>query len=83
MFEKVNQLAEQSATNVSRRRFLSRFGGGALAVAGALGTFLAMSRDASAGRPPKEDCPDGYHWCRWQQVCIPRGQRCRESRWER
>jgi hypothetical protein len=78
MLEKVNQLAEQSATNVSRRRFLSRFSG-SLAAAGALGTFLAMSLDSSAGRPPKEDCPKGYSWCHWQSACIPKGQRCRES----
>ena len=49
MFEKVGQIAEQVATSVSRRQFLGRFGGGALAMAAAVGGFLALPAVAQAG----------------------------------
>jgi hypothetical protein len=42
MLEKVNQLAEQAATNVSRRQFLGRLGRSAMAVAAASGGLLAV-----------------------------------------
>src|SRR3989304_1071710 len=48
MFEKVGQIAEQGATSVSRRQFLGRFGGGALALATAVGGFLALPAVAHA-----------------------------------
>jgi len=76
MLEKFNQVAEQTATSVSRRRFLGRFGRSALAAAGAVGAFLAMPREASAGRK----CPRGYRWCRKEFECIPKGQRCGSTR---
>ena len=72
MFEKVSQIAEQAATNVSRRRFFGRFGRGAMAVAAGVAGLLVSSRDASArngpGKPrsPKRcwrgfyHCPDDY-----------------------
>jgi len=50
MLQKVSQIAEQAATNVSRRQFLGRFGYGALTVAGALGAILASAGNATAGR---------------------------------
>jgi hypothetical protein len=50
MFEKVSQLAEQAATNVSRRQFLGRFGRGAMAAAAAAGGLLALPAIATAAR---------------------------------
>ena len=50
MFEKFSQLAEQTATNVSRRQFLGWVGRGALIAAGAVGGFLASGSEAQAGR---------------------------------
>ena len=48
MFDKLSQAAEQLATNVSRRQFLGRFGGGALALATAVGGLLALPDVAEA-----------------------------------
>jgi hypothetical protein len=48
MFEKVGQIAEQLAMNVSRRRFLGRLGRAALAAAAA-GGILTMPHAAEAG----------------------------------
>jgi hypothetical protein len=42
MFDKVSQVAEKLATNVSRRAFLGRLGQGALVLAGAMGAMLAF-----------------------------------------
>jgi hypothetical protein len=42
MFEKITQVAERTATGVSRRQFLGRFGLGALAAAVAVGGLLAL-----------------------------------------
>ena len=53
MLEKVNQVAEQAATNVSRRQFLGRFGRTATSAAAALGGFLAFSEFAIGGRKPR------------------------------
>ena len=53
MLEKVSRLAEQAATNVSRRQFLGRFGRGAMIVAAAAGGALALPGVARAGRPSK------------------------------
>lgn len=50
MLEKFNQLAEQAATNVSRRSFLGRLGRGAMAAAAAAGGLLAFGAGAQAGR---------------------------------
>jgi hypothetical protein len=67
MFEKVSQIAEQAATNVSRRQFLGRFGKGALMLAAALGATLALPGVAHAGR---NCCPRGTH-------CRRPAKRCR------
>ena len=72
MLEKVSQLAEQAATNVSRRQFLGRFGRGAMVVAAAAGGLLAMAQGVHAGRggrPCTTDCD-----CRKGQICS--GGRC-------
>ncbi len=50
MFEKFSQLAERTATNVSRRQFLGRVGRGALVAAGVVGGFLAFGSEAQAGK---------------------------------
>ena len=50
MFEKVSQIAEQAAPNVSRRQFLGRFGRSAAAIAAALGGLLALPQVAHAGK---------------------------------
>jgi hypothetical protein len=76
MLEKFNHLAEQAATNVSRRQFLGRFGRGALTVAAAAGGLLAFPGHASAGRGR---CPPGYYVCGRDRdrdvICCPRGSR--------
>ena len=62
MFEKVSQMAEQAATNVSRRQFLGRFGRGAMVVAAAAGGLLAYPGGALAGRKrcsSDADCHNG------------------------
>jgi hypothetical protein len=51
MLEKFGQLAEQAATNVSRRQFLGRFGRGAMVVAAAAGGMLALPAISRGGRP--------------------------------
>jgi hypothetical protein len=48
MFEKFGQAAEQVATSVSRRQFLGRLGGAALAAAAAVGGLLAIPDVAQA-----------------------------------
>jgi len=65
MLDKVSQMAEQVATNVSRREFLGRFGGAALGVAGVLGSLLVAAGTApAAGNGHAKSvcyylCPDG------------------------
>jgi len=75
MLEKVNELAEQAATGVSRRAFLDRFGRGAFAAAAVLSGFLALPKEAPAGRR----CPKGERWCRYYGHCIPNGVHCTRS----
>ena len=50
MFEKISNAAERLATNVSesRRGFLVRMGQAALGVAGGIGGFLALPKEAHA-----------------------------------
>jgi hypothetical protein len=49
MFERVGNLAERVATNVSRRAFLGRLGQGALGLVAAIGGVLAFPADVQAG----------------------------------
>ena len=77
MFEKLTQAAEQLATNVSRRQFLGRFGGSALALATALGGLLALTGDAEAATV----CgPNSPYQCRGRPVGSPCGTRERPGR---
>ena len=66
MLEKVSQVAEQAATNVSRRGFLDRLGRGALVAAGALAVVAMGAERASAGRR----CPPGYRNCVWNNLAL-------------
>jgi hypothetical protein len=67
MFERLSKLAELTATSVSRRQFLGRFGGGALAAATALGGLLALPGQAEAGK--KRVCgPNSVPQCRGRPV---------------
>jgi hypothetical protein len=50
MFEKFSQIAEQTATHVSRREFLGRLGRGALAAAAAVGGALVVPENVEAAR---------------------------------
>lgn len=50
MLDKLNHVAQQAATNVSRRQFLGRFGRGAAFTAAALGGLLAMPTVAGAAK---------------------------------
>ena len=61
MFDKVSQVAEQMATNASRREFLGRFGRGAMTAAAALGGILALPTIGEAARKPRAVC-DGYSY---------------------
>ena len=77
MFEKVSQIAEQAATNVSRRRFLKGLSRLAAGVSLALGGLVAGT--ARAGRPgakvccvyhcePRDPCDRAEHYWR----CLSR-----------
>src|SRR5262245_49916860 len=68
MFEKVSHLAQQAATNVSRREFLGRFGRGAIAAATALGGVLALPAIGEAGRKPPRICLGGWGGCMGRPV---------------
>ena len=50
MFDRVSQMAEELATNASRREFLGQFGSAALAVAVAAGGLLALPGLAQGAR---------------------------------
>ena len=50
MLKKVSEVAQRAATNVSRRRFLGRFGKGAMAVAAAAAGLLVGAGDARGAR---------------------------------
>ena len=82
MINKVTNLAERLATNVSlsRRGFLGRLGKGALAVAGVLGGLLVFPKDGLGG-------PGSYVCCTWHcgslgggkflvKECLPAGTNC-------
>ena len=71
MLKKVTEIAEQAVTNVSRRQFFGWLGRGAVASATVLGGFLAVSREASAGRKAPQLCLPASH-----QDCSAVGQRC-------
>lgn len=58
MLEKVSQLAEQAATNASRRQFLGRLGRAAAGAAGILGGLLLVPADAHAARRPPRLCSE-------------------------
>lgn len=55
MLEKIAQLAEQAATNASRRQFFGRVANGSLALAAVLGSLLVFPTVTAAGpgRIPK------------------------------
>jgi hypothetical protein len=56
MFKKINELAEQTATSVSRRQFLTQFGGGAMTLTAAVGGWLALPAVALGKLPPPAAC---------------------------
>jgi hypothetical protein len=78
MLESMTQLAEQAATNVSRRQFLGRFGQTAAGAAGVLAGLLLFPMDALARRDTgnpcapfiKSKCHNGL------VVCCPKGTKC-------
>lgn len=70
MLEKVTQIAEQAATNGSRRQFLGRFGRGAAATAAALGGFLALPTETRAAKRGRV-CNGGSSACTGQLVGSP------------
>jgi hypothetical protein len=64
MFEKILQLAEQTATGASRRQFLGRFGRSALVLAAAMAGNLVLPRHGQAARRcGGRVCPPGYNYC--------------------
>lgn len=56
MLEKFNEIAQQAATNASRREFLGRLGRGAMAVAAAVGGLLALPDAADAAANQTARC---------------------------
>jgi hypothetical protein len=84
MFEKFNQMAEQAATNASRRQFLGRVGRGALIAAGAVASFVAFGSEAQAGRCRRRkpgctsdaNCPRGHICVAGKCVKGVRNQAC-------
>src|SRR3990172_10028491 len=72
MFEKFNQIAEQAATNASRRQFLGRLGRSALAAAAALGGVLALGNIAHGGPVVAACGPSSQIACRGKKP----GDRC-------
>jgi hypothetical protein len=63
MFDKVSQVAEKLATNVSRRAFLGRLGRGALVLAGAMGAMLAFPGLGQAHGCANGPCPCCCYLC--------------------
>ena len=67
MFEKLMKEAERTATEVSRRQFLSRLGRAATVAAGGLGAMLAFPRDALAQGPRR--CPSRCYYYKARCIC--------------
>ncbi len=81
MLEKLQKMAEEAATRVSRRRFLGRVGRGALAAAAAMGGLLALGGDAHAAQMC--DATSQALQCRNQPVGTLCGTRDRPGRCSR
>ena len=62
MFESLNQIAERTATSVSRRQFLGRLGRGAAAAASVLGALLLLPRHSQGGRRG-DPCVKCFYTC--------------------
>jgi hypothetical protein len=79
MFEKIGNMAEKLATNVSesRRSFLVHVGKAALTAAGVMGGLLVLSGEASAGQICVYGCPNGSS-CHIIAVICPRHHKCGE-----
>ena len=81
MFEKLMQAAERTATGVSRRGFLGRFGRAAAVTAAAVAGVAAAAGEAQAGGG--NGCPQGTHRVncphggRTTSICCPPGKQCR------
>ena len=76
MFERFSQIAEQAATNLSRRQFLARIGTSAVSVAALLGGLLAAPLTAQARGKTGLPCGDGsVEVCRGHST----GDICREA----
>src|SRR5262245_3261566 len=73
MLEKVSQSAEKLATTTSRREFLGRIGGRAMAAAAALGGLLALPAIAKAGRRNVLCGTNSSIWCYTHTVGAPCG----------
>ncbi len=79
MFDKVSQVAEKLATNVSRRAFLGRLGQGALVLAGAMAAMLAFPR---LGQAAKDNAYCCYYGCANGTVLKTRsesGAKCHDT----
>lgn len=72
MFKKVSELAEKTATNVSRRQFLGRVGRGAAATAAALGGLLALPAVVQAGKRVRTCSENSDFSC----FLFPVGSKC-------
>jgi hypothetical protein len=73
MFERVSRIAQQAATNASRREFLGRFGRSAMAAAATFGGILVFADEAHAGRQTVACCGGVQDAAR----CIKPATNCR------
>lgn len=72
MYSEISRAAERAASCASRRAFLGRFGGTAMATAAALGGILALPNIGEAARKPPRMCLGGDTGC----IGSPVGSRC-------
>jgi len=82
MFARFNKMAEQAATNVSRRQFLGRLGRAALGAATVAGGLLALPTVARAGRRHDKPCGTNQHKSACPSglvYCCDRGQQCQST----
>jgi hypothetical protein len=70
MFNRVSEVAEKLATNVSRREFMGRQGKGALVLADTLGAMLALPESVQAGAC---GCINGGGFCLPRRFRINHG----------
>ena len=77
MLQRFHQAAGNTASQLSRRQFVSRFGRAALGMTAVLGGVLALPRPAAAGKTCRvhTDCPRGWTCSDETARCVKTGGR--------